>query len=55
MAAARLLAGVLFESSPWDLGAYAGATAVLGITAMLAILFPALRVVRIDPLIALND
>ncbi|HEY3453459.1 MAG TPA: ABC transporter permease, partial [Bryobacteraceae bacterium] len=35
LAAARLLAGVLFEISPWDLGAYAGATAVLGITAML--------------------
>jgi predicted permease len=54
LAATRLLAGVLFEVSPWDVSTYLGVTVVLGITAMLAMLFPALRVVRIDPLTALR-
>jgi putative ABC transport system permease protein len=54
LASARLLGGLLFEISPSDFGTYLGATAVLGITAILATLLPAIRAARIDPLIALR-
>jgi ABC-type antimicrobial peptide transport system permease subunit len=54
LAGARLLEGLLFEISPWDITTYAGAVVVLGITALLATVIPALRAVSIDPLVALR-
>ncbi len=51
---AQLLEKLLFGISPWDLNAYLGAIAALGIAAVLAILLPASRAAAIDPLIALR-
>jgi predicted permease len=53
-AVARLFGGILFETSSSDFKTYLGTTAALGITATFATLFPAIRAVRIDPLIALR-
>jgi predicted permease len=50
----RLLAGLLYETSPWDFITYAGVVGVLAITATLAMLLPAVRAATIDPLIALR-
>ena len=50
----QLLAGLLYETSPWDVATYAGAVGVLAIAATLAMLFPAVRAATIDPLIALR-
>jgi ABC-type antimicrobial peptide transport system permease subunit len=50
----RLLAGLLYQISPWDFITYAGVVGVLAIAATLAMLLPALRAARIDPLIALR-
>ena len=49
LAVARLLEGLLYEISPWDVGTYLGAIAVLGIAALLATLLPAIRAATIDP------
>ena len=54
-AIARLLTGLLFEISPWDVSAYIGTIAVLGVAAVLAMLVPAVRAARIAPLIALQQ
>ena len=51
---ARLLEGLLYEISPWDAGTYAGAVVLLGVTALLATLVPAIRAATIAPLIALR-
>ncbi|MCC7007796.1 MAG: ABC transporter permease [Acidobacteria bacterium] len=51
----RLLTGVLYETSPWDVPTYIGVLGVLGLTAVLAMLLPVLRAARIDPLIALRS
>jgi predicted permease len=55
LAAARLLEGLLYEISPWDVGTYVGALTVLGVAALLATLIPAVRAVTIAPLIALRQ
>jgi ABC-type antimicrobial peptide transport system permease subunit len=55
LAAARLLEGLLYEISPWDLATYVGALVVLGAAALLATLIPAIRAVTIAPLIALRQ
>jgi putative ABC transport system permease protein len=55
LAGARLLEGFLYEVSPWDVGAYVGAVAVLGVAALLAILIPAMRAAAIAPLVALQQ
>jgi predicted permease len=52
--AARLLEKLLFGISPWDVSAYLGAVAALGIAAALAISLPAIRAAAVDPLIALR-
>jgi ABC-type antimicrobial peptide transport system permease subunit len=52
---ARLLTGLLYEISPWDLGTYLGTIAVLGNTALVATLFPAIRAARIAPLVVLQQ
>jgi putative ABC transport system permease protein len=51
---AQLLEKLLFGISPWDFNAYLGAIAALGISAVLAILLPAIRAAAVDPLIALR-
>jgi putative ABC transport system permease protein len=55
LAVARLLEGLLYEISPWDVGTYLGALVVLGVAALLATLIPAIRAATIDPLIALQQ
>ena len=40
LAVARLLTGLLYEISPWDVGTYLGTIAVLGSAALLATLLP---------------
>jgi putative ABC transport system permease protein len=51
LAVARLLTGLLYEISPWDVGTYLGALVVLGVAALLATLIPAIRAATIAPLI----
>jgi ABC-type antimicrobial peptide transport system permease subunit len=55
VAVARLLEGLLFEISPWDVGTYVSAAAVLGVAALLAILLPAIRATTIAPAIVLQQ
>ncbi|MGH9379779.1 MAG: hypothetical protein ACRD2Z_04095, partial [Thermoanaerobaculia bacterium] len=55
VAFARLLEGLLYEISPWDVGTYLGAVVVLGVAALLATLIPAIRAAAIAPLIALQQ
>jgi putative ABC transport system permease protein len=55
LAVARLLEGLLYEISPWDIGTHIGAVAVLSVAALLAILIPAIRAATISPLIALQQ
>ena len=50
LAMARLLTGLLYEISPWDVGAYLGTIAVLGSAALIATLIPAIRATTIAPL-----
>jgi predicted permease len=52
---ARLLEGVLYEISPWDVGTYLGSVSVLGIAALLATLLPAIRAATIAPVIVLQQ
>jgi putative ABC transport system permease protein len=55
LAFARLLEGLLYEISPWDVRSYLGALTVLGVAALLATVIPAIRAARIDPFIALQQ
>ena len=55
LAVARLLQGLLYEVSPWDVGPYLGALVVIGVAALLATLVPAVRAAAITPLIALQQ
>ena len=55
LAMSRLLTGLLYEISPWDVGTYLGTIAVLGSAALLATLLPAIRAATIAPLIALQQ
>ena len=55
LAVARLLEGLLFEISPWDVATYFGALTVLGVAALLATVVPAIRAATIAPLIALRE
>jgi putative ABC transport system permease protein len=55
LAVARLLQGLLYEISPWDVGPYLGALLVIGIAASCATLVPAIRAATIPPLIALQQ
>lgn len=55
LAVARLLAGLLYEISPWDVSTYVGAVVVLGGAALLATLIPAMRATTIAPLIVLQQ
>jgi putative ABC transport system permease protein len=51
----RALGALLFGVSPLSLDVYAAAAAVLIVTAMTAVLIPALRAARIDPAIVLRN
>ncbi len=55
LALARLLTGLLYEISPWDVGTYLGTIAVIGGAALLATLLPAIRAAAIAPLIVLRQ
>jgi predicted permease len=50
----HLMAGLLFGVSPYDLSTFAGVIAVLTTVAIAASCFPALRAMRVDPLVALR-
>ena len=51
----RYLASQLFEVKPTDPATYAAVAGVLLATAMLACAIPALRAMRVDPLVALRN
>jgi ABC-type antimicrobial peptide transport system permease subunit len=51
----RVLAALLFGVSALSLNVYAAAAAVLMISAMTAVVIPALRAARMDPAIVLRD
>ncbi len=54
-AAHRTLSALLFGVSALDPSVYAAAAAVLTISAITAVLIPALRAARMDPAIVLRD
>jgi predicted permease len=55
LAGARLLSGLLYEITPWDVTAYTGTIAVLAVAALLAILLPGIRAATIPPVIVLQQ
>ncbi len=55
LAAARLLTGLLYEISSWDIATYLGTIVVLGSAALLATLVPAIRAATIAPVIVLQQ
>ncbi|MDX2262903.1 MAG: ABC transporter permease [Gemmatimonadales bacterium] len=55
LAIARLLQGLLYEFSPWNLGAYGGALVVVGAAALFATLIPAIRATTVSPRVALQQ
>lgn len=55
LAMARMLAGLLYEISPWDVGTYIGTIAVLGGAALLATALPAIRAATIAPVVVLQQ
>jgi predicted permease len=50
----RLMAGLLYGVSPYDLSTFAGVTAVLTAVAIAATYVPALRAMRLDPITTLH-
>jgi len=54
-AATRLLAGMLYGTSPTDPTVYAAVTLAVGLVSLLASYLPARRAARVDPVIALRD
>jgi putative ABC transport system permease protein len=55
LGAGRLLASQLFEVKPTDPGTYAAVALSLLVTGLVACGIPALRAMRVDPLVALRD
>src|SRR5271170_5493310 len=53
--ASHLMAGLLYGVSPYDLSTFAGVTAVLTAVAIAASYVPALRAMRLDPIITLHS
>ena len=54
-ALSRVIASLLFETSPTEPSTYAGAAAIVFTAALLAIAIPALRATRVDPMRALRS
>ncbi len=52
---ARLIAALLFDTSPWDGATYAGMVILLTVVALVSGYLPARRASRIDPLTALRE
>jgi putative ABC transport system permease protein len=55
LAAARLMAALLYGTSPTDMATFAGAATLLALVAVGASFIPALRASRVDPLVALRE
>lgn len=55
VAVARLLADLLYEIGPWDVGTYFGTIIVLGSAAFLAALLPTIKATMIAPVIVLQQ
>jgi ABC-type antimicrobial peptide transport system permease subunit len=54
LAVSRLIASLLFETTPTDPIAFIGTVVLLGLAALLAALIPAQRASHVDPMIALR-
>jgi hypothetical protein len=54
LAAGRVIASLLFETSPYDPTVLVATTATLSVVALLASLIPAWRATRVDPVVALR-
>ncbi|HUA93375.1 MAG TPA: ABC transporter permease [Terracidiphilus sp.] len=54
LAAAKLIASLLFDTSPWDLTTYMGMALALAAVAAVSGYLPARRASRIDPMVALR-
>lgn len=52
--ASRLLTSTLFGLSPWDAVSYSGVCVLLAGVALVAIVLPARRAMRVDPMVALR-
>ena len=50
-----LIAGQLFETAPWNPLLLSGASALLGIAALIAAVIPAQKAANIDPILALRS
>jgi putative ABC transport system permease protein len=55
LAATRLLASLVFDVSPADPLTFAAVTTLLLVIALLACLLPALRAIRVEPMVVLRD
>jgi predicted permease len=55
LAVARLLEGLLYEISPWDIATYLGAILVLGSAALVATVLPAIRAATVAPVVVLQQ
>jgi ABC-type antimicrobial peptide transport system permease subunit len=55
MALSRFLSSILFDVKPSDMGSLAAPLAIMLGVATLAVLLPAWRATRVDPMVALRD
>ncbi|HXV86501.1 MAG TPA: ABC transporter permease [Gemmatimonadales bacterium] len=55
VAATRVLGSLLFETSPYDVAAFATASTLLAVVALMATYVPARRAARVDPMLALRS
>jgi hypothetical protein len=55
LASARLLSGLLYDVTPWDISTYIGTIAVLGGAALVAIVVPGIRAATIPAVVVLQQ